>query len=249
MRGNIFVSDNPYQAPGRIAARFLQSTVVVAIAAGLCALAWWLKRSELLVGVIDWIRGVGAWAPLAFITLYVLAAVAGVPASVLTLGAGILFGFLQGVVCVFTAAMTAAIFSFLVSRHFAREWVVKRFGARTRFRSLDLAVAHDGWKIVLLMRLAPAIPFAVTNYLFGLTRVPLWQYIVASFGMLPATMFYVYLGTLAGDFSGLKTQSIPMWARITIVAVGALALIYITRFASRALRQRQEIETGTPARN
>lgn len=239
-------SQPDHQNKAQRAARW---AVAVVLLVTFLALAWWLKRSELLVGAVEWIRGLGAWAPAAFITLYVVAAVLGVPAAVLTLGAGILFGFLPGVTCVLTAGMSAAVISFLISRHLARDWVTKKFGTHARFRSLDSAVAREGWKIVLLMRVAPAIPFALTNYLFGLTRVPLWQFFFASFGMLPATMFYVYLGTLAGEVGGLKTQSVPMWARVMIGIVGALALIYITRFANRALKQREGLGTGTPAQN
>ena len=162
-------------------------------------------------------------------------------ASILTMGAGILFGLTFGGVYVLTAAMISATLCFLISRHFARDWITKRFGQHPSFRALDDAVARDGWKIVALIRLAPAFPFAVTNYSFGLTRVPLWQYIVASLTMIPGTMFYVYLGTLVGDVSGIDHGGarVPPWIRWSIAIAALLVTIYITRFARRALKQRE----------
>jgi uncharacterized membrane protein YdjX (TVP38/TMEM64 family) len=230
-----------------------RNTVRVVVIFALLVLSWlsirWLKRSGSLVTAVNWISDLGAWGPLMFVLVYIVAAVLCVPASVLTLSAGILFGLLSGCIYVLLAAMIAATLSFLISRHIARDRITKRLGTHATFKALDDAVARDGWKIVALMRLAPAFPFSVTNYAFGLTRVPLWQYVLASFGMLPATIFYVYLGTLLGDAGGLNQRMVvPLWARAVIAVAALLVTIYITRFARRALKQREATD-GTPARN
>jgi hypothetical protein len=56
----------------------------------------------------------------------------------------------------------------------------------------DRAVADEGWKIVLLTRLSPVFPFTLLNSAFGLTRVKLSRYVLASWlGMIPGTVMYV----------------------------------------------------------
>ncbi len=73
-----------------------------------------------------------------------------------------------------------------------------------RFAAIDEAVAREGWKIVLLTRLSPAFPFNLLNYAFGLTRVRLRDYVLASWiGMMPGTVMYVYVGSLAGDLAAI----------------------------------------------
>jgi uncharacterized membrane protein YdjX (TVP38/TMEM64 family) len=68
----------------------------------------------------------------------------------------------------------------------------------------DDAVAAQGWKIVGLTRLSPVFPFNLLNYAFGLTQVKLKHYVIASWlGMLPGTIMYVYIGSLAGDLATL----------------------------------------------
>src|SRR2546422_7417182 len=64
------------------------------------------------------------------------------------------------------------------------------------------------WKIVLLTRLSPVFPFTLLNYTFGLTRVKLSHYVLASWlGMIPGTVMYVYLGSLVNIRSEEHTSN------------------------------------------
>ncbi len=45
------------------------------------------------------------------------------------------------------------------------------------------------------------------NYAFGITRAALRDYILGSIGMIPATVMYVYLGSLAMDINLLNSAS------------------------------------------
>ena len=208
---------------------------LLAVALLLFALRW-IKEAGLLKRALDWIQELGPAAPLAFIAIYVASALCRIPASFLTLGAGFVFGFLSGSIYVLTAAMLAGNLMFLIARHLARDWIAHRLESNPKFQALDDAVAREGWKIVALVRLAPVFPFSITCYAFGLTRLPLWEYFLANFTMIPGTVMYVYFGAMARDLT--DTVATPSWMKWTIGGVTLVVVLYVTRFARRALAQK-----------
>jgi uncharacterized membrane protein YdjX (TVP38/TMEM64 family) len=110
-----------------------------------------------------------------------------------------------------------------------------------KFKAIDDAVAREGWKIVALIRLAPVFPFSLTSYAFGLTRLPWWQYFLANFAMIPGTVMYIYFGYLAratftDDVPG-KINT-PMWVKWIVAVLTVTVVIYVARFAKRALAQK-----------
>jgi uncharacterized membrane protein YdjX (TVP38/TMEM64 family) len=99
---------------------------------------------------------------------------------------------------------------FLIGRYLARAVVARKLEGNERFAAIDRAVAAEGWKVVFLTRLSPVFPFTLLNYAFGLTQVNLGHYVLASWiGMLPGTMMYVYLGTLACVSAGQHDRTQP----------------------------------------
>jgi uncharacterized membrane protein YdjX (TVP38/TMEM64 family) len=187
------------------------------------------------------VRAMGAWGPAAFIAGYVVAVVAGVPGSLLTLAAGAIFGVWPGVLWVFLGATVGASAAFLIGRYLARGAVERRAAGDPRFQALDRAIAADGRRIVFLLRLSPAVPFALLNYLLGLTRVRFADFLVASIGMLPGTTLYVYYGKVAGDVAAAAGgQATPRGAGYyAVLALGLAATLAVTvligRLARRAL--------------
>ena len=172
---------------------------ILAIAALIAALKYF-NVQELFRSTLAWIEGLGAWGPIAFIFLYILATVLFLPGSILTLGAGVLFGVVWGSVCVSIASTVGATAAFLIGRYLVRDWVAKKIEGNETFQAIDEAVADGGWRIVGLTRLSPIFPFNMLNYAFGLTQVSLRDYFFASWiGMMPGTVMYVYLGSLAGS--------------------------------------------------
>jgi len=211
---------------------------------GVLALAKYLNAQAFLQSALHWIRGLGPWGWVLFVLLYIVTAVLLLPAVVLTLGAGAVFGVAQGWVIVSIAATLAATAAFLVGRYFARGWVAKRIEGNPTFVAIDEAVAREGWKIVGLTRLSPAFPFNLLNYAYGVTRVSLRHYVLASWiGMMPGTLMYVYLGSIAGDLAQVGTdQHARTPAEWALYVVGLLATVavtvYVTRIARAALRKR-----------
>ena len=198
----------------------------------------------LLTGTLRLVDDLGPWGPVLFVLLYVLATVLFVPGSILTLGAGVLFGVVRGSLLVSVAATLGATAAFLTGRYFAREWVSEKIQGNSRFEAIDRAVAEEGWKIVGLTRLAPVFPFNLLNYAFGLTRVSLKDYVLASWiGMIPVTVLYVYVGSLVGDLAtlgtGQRSRTLAEWISLVLgLMVAGGATFYITRIARRALEQK-----------
>ena len=206
--------------------------------------AYFLEVNRLLRSALEGISALGAWGPLLFMLLYVLATILFVPGFILTLGAGILFGIIQGSILVSISSTTGATLAFLIGRYLARGWVAGKIRGNRRFEAIDGAVAKEGWKIVGLTRLSPVFPFNLLNYAYGLTRVSLRDYLLASWlGMLPGTVMYVYVGSLAGDLAALgsdgRTRGPAEWTLYVIGLVATLVLtVYITRIARGALDRR-----------
>jgi uncharacterized membrane protein YdjX (TVP38/TMEM64 family) len=189
------------------------------------------------------VEGFGVWGPVVFIAAYALACVAFVPASLLTLGAGALFGVVKGTIFVLIGATLGALGAFLIARYVARDWVAQRVQRDARFAAIDRAIAEQGRKVVFLLRLSPVIPFNVLNYALGLTKVRVMDYFVASIGMLPGTLLYVYTGKLASVVVGAAGKTAPPRgpAFYAVLVLGLLATgavtILITRVAKRALSE------------
>src|SRR5215510_3384490 len=110
---------------------------------------------DLLQAALDWIGKLGPWGPVIFVALYVVATVLFVPGSVLTLGAGAVFGVVLGSVCVSISATLGATAAFLVGRYLARNAIARKIEKNEKFAAIDRAVAEEGWKIVFLTRLSP----------------------------------------------------------------------------------------------
>ncbi len=210
---------------------------------GLCATAGvvlllalkYFHVQELLKSALDWIGKLGPWGLVIFAGLYVVATVLFVPGSVLTLGAGAVFGVVPGSVCVSVSATLGATAAFLVGRYLARDAIARKIEKHDKFASIDRAVANEGWKIVLLTRLSPVFPFTLLNYAFGLTRVKLSHYVLTSWlGMIPGTVMYVYLGSLVNVGAGHRQRTTVEWV---LYGVGLLATVIVTVFVTRLARR------------
>lgn len=215
------------------------------------ALIFLLPVTDWLFGGIAWIqdnRGI-AWS--VFIVSYIMATVLIIPGSILTLGAGFVFGLPVGLVLVSVGSVLGAAAAFLVGRFFAREWVERKITDIPRFRAIDRAVNVDGFMIVFLIRLSPIFPFNLTNYGLGLTGIRFRDYFFASWiGMLPGTVLYVYIGTLAQSVAELASGDLDtgMAGRVLLAGgfIATLILtIVITRRATRMLNQRLGSEASS----
>jgi uncharacterized membrane protein YdjX (TVP38/TMEM64 family) len=198
-------------------------------------IAEWLSQFQ------GWVRGLGpvGWALYAIV--YAACCVLFVPASILTLGAGAIYGVGTGVGVVLVGATIGATLSFLLARTLLRARVQRMTEGNARFRALDRAIGKEGAKIVFLVRLAPVFPFTYINYAFGLTGIATGPYVLATLvGMVPGTFAYVYLGTAAAAAGAAATGGADA-TRTVIQIVGAVfalvVTIFVARIATRAIRE------------
>jgi uncharacterized membrane protein YdjX (TVP38/TMEM64 family) len=194
-----------------------------------------------LEAALDGVAGLGAWGPVALGALYVLSCVLFVPGSILTIGAGALFGVVKGSITVSIASTLGATLALLVGRYLVRERISRLIADNPRFAAVDAAVAREGFRIVVLTRLSPAFPFNLLNFAFGLTRVGVGTYALASWiGMIPGTILYVYLGSIGADVAtaGGRETGAAEWAlRIAGLLATVAVTVFVTRIARRALAE------------
>lgn len=217
-------------------------TIIGVMAIALPVSAKYFNAQAMLKQALDWVGQLGPWGAILFIAIYIAATVLFIPGSVLTLGAGAVFGVMWGSIYVSVGSTLGATCAFLVGRYLARNAIARKMGGNERFAAIDKAVANEGWKIVGLTRLSPVFPFTLLNYAFGLTRVKLGHYVLASWiGMMPGTVMYVYLGSLAKAASGERTRTPGEW---TLYGVGLLATLavtlFVTRIAKKALAKKMD---------
>lgn len=217
------------------------SIIAILVAAAIGVFVWLPQANDTLVSALEWIDSIGPWGPVLFVIIYIIGCVLFVPGSLLTIGAGMIFGLFVGTITVSIGSTLGAGAAFVLARTVLREWVDKATAAMPRFQALDEAVGREGFKVVLLTRLSPLFPFNLLNFAFGASKVPFRDYMLASWiGMFPGAVLYVYIGTAAKSLAEAMTgKSQASTAEQVFFVVGlvatALVVIIITRAARKSL--------------
>jgi uncharacterized membrane protein YdjX (TVP38/TMEM64 family) len=205
-----------------------RSVLVAALGA---AIIWLGLHRELLqpATIERELQRFGGWAPILFLILYALATVLFVPGSVLTVAGGALFGPIWGTLWNLTGATLGATLAFMIARYAASDWVAARSGER--LGRLMRGVEEEGWRFVAFVRLVPLFPFNLINYAFGLTRIRLREYLLASLVcMVPGALAYSYLGYAGREAASGQAGAIRK-------ALLALALLAAVAFLPRLVRR------------
>nr|XP_043610148.1 TVP38/TMEM64 family membrane protein slr0305-like [Erigeron canadensis] len=203
-----------------------------------------LPVDKILKNFLVWVKeDLGPWGPIVLAIAYIPLTVFVVPASVLTLGGGYLFGLPVGFVADSIGATLGATAAFLVGKTIGRSYVISKLKKYPKFQAIAIAIQRSGFKIVLLLRFVPLLPFNVLNYLLSVTPVPLWEYMLATWlGMMPITFVFVYIGTTLKDLSDVTHG----WheiskTRLMVMAFGlilsVILIAYIIRVAKASLEK------------
>lgn len=212
----------------------IRSLSILAILTSAIVAMRFLPLERFRDSLAQWLLDHGMWGWPAFAIIYALLTVALIPGALLTLMAGALFGLGLGFVLASIGSTTGAAVAFLIARYVARRRVERVAKQYASFEAIDQAIGEGGWKVVILTRLSPVIPFNAQNYLYGVTRIGFWPYVFASWvGMMPGTLMYVYFGHVAGltGASG-ESRSITDWLILLVGLVATIAVtVYVTRLA------------------
>ncbi|MBD2257992.1 TVP38/TMEM64 family protein [Pseudanabaena sp. FACHB-2040] len=195
-----------------------------------------LPLAEWFVAVNSGLASLGSWALPAFILVYLIATILGLPNVLLILVAGSLFGLVQGAIAASIADTLGAIACFFIGRTVARKRIKRWMEKHPKFAQIDQAVERKGWKILLLTRLSPLVPSSVLNYGFSCTQVNFWQYAFFSWiGMIPVILLYAYLGSFGTYLlnSEITVEKIAIQVVGLVLALGAA--LYVTRLTRRAI--------------
>ncbi|MBI2361749.1 MAG: TVP38/TMEM64 family protein [Deltaproteobacteria bacterium] len=206
--------------------------------AGLVGLAYFVRGHIRIDLLVDRIRTLGPWGPVAYILLYLIAPALFIPGSPITIAGGALFGPVWGTLYTSVGATGGASFAFFIARYLGADWVEGR--TTGTLRRLKEGVEEEGWRFVAFTRLVPIFPFNLINYAFGLTRVKFSHYAVASFFcMLPATAAFSLIG-YAGREAAAGSEGL-------IVKIGAaLGLLIFVSLIPRFLKARRERGSRIP---
>jgi glucokinase len=233
-------------------ARFIAVTATVL---GIIASWWFLPGTHYQVAFLHWTKNLGPWAPVVIAFSYVIAAILLVPGSILTLASGFMFGIPVGVITSWIGASMGAFAAFLAGRTIARDWIARKVARNPRLGALDRAIGEQGFKIAILLRLNPVVPYGFLNYALAITRISFKDYAIASiFGMPLGDFLYVYIGSAArslaeaasGKVEGKLAGGVLFWGGLLATAV---ITVFATRLAMKSLEQAEagesSVEDGT----
>ena len=207
-----------------------------------------------MVDFIRWAKGIGPAGGVLYAAVYIVGTALFFPGLPLTLGAGFIYGAVIGTLVVSPASVAGASLAFLIARYLARDWVTRRLKKYPQAATIDRAIEKNGFKVVVLLRLQPVLPFNMLNYALGLTSIRLRDYMLASWiGMFPATVLYVYLGSIMNDVSDLLRGRPNSGIAGRVLLWGGLAAIvvlvwWLGRIAKKALRDEIGPDSAAPVK-
>lgn len=167
------------------------------------------------------VESMGPSGLLYFGVVYTVAEILAIPAIPLTASAGYLFGTVQGTAVVLASASVAAGVSFVIGRTLLRSYVEEVLEDYPKFAKIDNAIGREGFKLMVLLRVSPIFPFALSNYLYGATSVKFWPFFLGTMiGFTPGTIAYVSTGTIGKALTLDSATAYPWYAY-----AGGLALL------------------------
>ncbi|WP_214406299.1 TVP38/TMEM64 family protein [Pseudonocardia lacus] len=193
-------------------ARWVRPALLVALVATGAVLALTVGVPP-LSDIQQWVRAAGWAGPVLYAAIAAVASLSPGPATVLTIGSGVLFGWPGGVPVALSASLTSALINFTLTRTLGRATVRGLAGAR--LERLDAALSRRGLLAVVGIRLVPMAPFAIVNAACGLSGVRVRDYALGTaLGLLPGTVTFVAVGAF-----GTSPGSVPFLITLAGLAV------------------------------
>ena len=215
--------------------RYAKPVIIALVVIAAIIALWLLPVGPWLKGFQAYVKGAGPMGYVVYALGYALIALV-FPGSVLTIGAGAIFGIVGGTIVVLTGATLTATVAFLLARTVLRKRIERITAKNPKFRAVDKAIAKEGTKIVLLVRLAAVFPFTIVNYAFGLTGIRLTPYVVTTaIGILPGTIAFVYIGAAAASVATQDRTKLVFTIAGLVIALAVS--IFVARVAHKAIQR------------
>ncbi len=215
--------------------------------------AVFLPVEQLLTGIQQWVETNESSAFLVVTLFITIGILLMLPASLMTMLAGFLFGLAKGFAVVWIAVFAASILAFWIGRSIARPWVERKIRRNTSFIAIDRAIRRKGFLVVLLSRLVMVLPFPAMNYSLGLTNVSLKDYVLGTnIGMAPPIFLFVYLGTTVSNIAAIMTGEISLERNEWIfgfMALAAVVVVIALIIRKAAVVLREELRNASAGRN
>tara|TARA_B100000029_G_scaffold514185_1_gene616036 strand:- start:1104 stop:1724 length:621 start_codon:yes stop_codon:yes gene_type:complete len=174
-----------------------------------------------------------------FVPLYAIWVTFLLPGVWASMLAGAIYGTWLGSLIVFLGACLGAEVAFWLGRTFLRSWVQRQMAELPKLQAVQRAVSREGLKLVLLTRLSPAFPFSLLNFVYGISEVSFRDYTVGLIGILPGTILFCGLGSLAGDLAqfGEVLSGGTDTKLLALRIVGLMATLVVIWLVARVARQ------------
>jgi uncharacterized membrane protein YdjX (TVP38/TMEM64 family) len=227
----------------------IKAKLLVAVGAVivLALAAYFFPLVPALEHVSAWLGGLGVIGAALFAVLIAVSSLCLLPASPFIIAASAVFGFSLGLLTSAVGIILGAASGYFLSRLFLRKDVADQLKSRPSFKAIDQAIAEEGWKIVLLLRLCP-IPFGLANYLYGLTAIPFLPYLITTLlGAVPGLILFSHLGSAGkAGLQALASGNLNKGGgEIVLLGLSLAATIVLVvllpRIARRALEKRTKI--------
>lgn len=211
-------------------------------AAAVAVAGWGRNPAEIIAATRELLAAAGIAGPMLFALLQIAVALSGViPASLLGIAAGAIYGLWAGFALAAVGSLAGALLAFGLSRSLLRASVERLVARHRRLRGLDRSLTRRGWLLVCLLRLSPVMPFSATSFLLGLSSVRPRDYLIGTLACLPALFAYVLIGTAAdAGAAALGAGESPL--RWLLLGIGVAAtLLLVVRLGQLALRRELDI--------
>lgn len=191
---------------------------------------------EHLDGLEDWIKGLGFWGPVVFVLLFVVLTSVFIPDSLLSIVAGVLFGFLWGAGAVIAGGVLAGAIQYGLARSVLGGAVDRAVSSRPQLRRIQNAVRRDELRLQLLIRLTPLSP-TLGSYVLGATGVRFGSFLTALVALFPAYMLQVYFGCAGKHVMRMTGRGVAVHDVLILGGLVACGVVMwlVTRTARRAL--------------
>jgi len=233
-------------APAGLGSLYLRFTAASGLVVVALALLVILPQEDLPSRIAAAFTETGMRGALCYMSVYIIGSVLMQPCFPLTLGAGLLFGFQWGFGIALVASTAGAAAAFLTARYLLRDWLRARMAADARFAAVDRAIAHDGLRVVLLLRLASILPYNLVNYTIGVSGIGLGPFVLATLlGRIPITALHAYLGSISPGIVSLSTATTALSpVEMAIYALGWVATLVAMGYIGRLTRRAFETVTS-----